>query len=171
MVIGHWSLVWAQDGEDGEVEGTATPAAEVKKIDYVLPYPGVLPDSPLWPIKDLRDKVIGLFVFDPVAKGQYNLHLADKRLAAGMALIDGGKRELGLRTLVSAEQYLSKALEKDVEARLRKIDTATLDAQLSKAVRKHMEIISEKAGEEALRDATNIYNRIRKLFEGKLPSF
>ncbi len=147
-----------------EVEGSAsarTSADETAIVDYVLPYPGILPDSPLWVIKALRDKVVGLFMFDPVQKGYYNLHLADKYLAAGIALKNYGKTELGEKTLVLAEEHLGRALTENAKARSRNIDTATLEAKLSRAAVKHR---------EATAKAEEIYNRVRKLFEQKLPS-
>jgi hypothetical protein len=62
------------------------PSKTLAAVDYKLPYPGIMPDSPLWPLKDLRDKTIGLFLFDPVTKARYHLLQADKRFAAGLAL-------------------------------------------------------------------------------------
>jgi hypothetical protein len=64
------------------------PAKTFAGVDYKLPYPGILPNNPLWPVKDLRDKAISLFIFDSVTKAQYYLRQADKRFAAGLALND-----------------------------------------------------------------------------------
>lgn len=173
------SHVLALEEYEGEVEGAATPAAQAKKVNYDLPYPGILPDSPLWVVKDLRDKFFGLIIFDPVAKGHYNLKLADKRLAAGIALIDGGKKELGVKTFISAEKYLAKAVSEELTAKSKGQDTATLDGQLSVASTKHLEILSEKLVEsqnnvlleEAIGVASDVYNRVKKVFEDKLINF
>ncbi|HSW97310.1 MAG TPA: hypothetical protein VLF89_05800, partial [Candidatus Saccharimonadales bacterium] len=38
---------------------------ENKQIQYDLPYPGLLPDNPLYSLKVLRDKIVEFFISDP----------------------------------------------------------------------------------------------------------
>src|SRR5688572_14880920 len=61
-----------------EVLGTQIP-----QIEYSLPYAGgVMPDSPLWPIKAARDRAWYIISLDPLKKSQLNLLFSDKRLVS-----------------------------------------------------------------------------------------
>ncbi|OGG06802.1 hypothetical protein A2872_01060 [Candidatus Gottesmanbacteria bacterium RIFCSPHIGHO2_01_FULL_42_12] len=121
---------------------------------YDLPYPGILPDSPLWPIKDLRDKLIGLVVFDPVIKGQYELRLADKKLAMAQVLINTGKGELGEKVLIWASDGYDRAIDRAEESKLKKLNYETLASRLSLFAAKYAEVSGLSKPTE----------RIRKLF-------
>ena len=56
-------------------------------VDYELPYPGLLPDNPLYPIKVFRDKVVSFFITDAQKQATFDLLQADKRVAAGEYLL------------------------------------------------------------------------------------
>jgi hypothetical protein len=78
-------------------------------MEYYLPYPGILPDSPLYKIKALRDKIDLWFTFNPVEKATKELQYADKRINAAIFLMQGGKASLGVSTATKAEKYLESA--------------------------------------------------------------
>src|SRR5205823_3865940 len=80
---------------------TPTPA---QTVDYTLPYPGLLPDNPLWPVKAFRDKSISMFISDPMKKAEFDLLQADKRVNASLYLFNQSKDK---EALVS--QTISKA--------------------------------------------------------------
>ena len=40
----------------------------VQRVDYELPYPGLLPDSPLYFLKISRDRLIEFMIGDPIKK-------------------------------------------------------------------------------------------------------
>ena len=81
-------------------------------MDYYLPYPGILPDSPFYWVKMARDRVQLWLTPSPLKKAEKLLLYADKRLGAGYSLVDGGKERLGVSTLTKAEKYLERAGEK-----------------------------------------------------------
>jgi len=83
---------------------------EEKEVDYYLPYPGILPDHPLYWLKMVRDRVQLLLITDPLTKAKKLLLYADKRLGAGWALVEGNKIDLGVTTLTKAEKYLERAV-------------------------------------------------------------
>jgi hypothetical protein len=120
------------------LSATPTPVA---KIEYYLPYPGILPDSPLYRLKALRDKWNLAMTFDPARRAESELLLADKRLNAGMALIEGGKHGLGVTTITKSQKYLEQAANRAVEQAEEGKDVKSFLMQLSKAVLKHEEII------------------------------
>ncbi|MDZ7586566.1 MAG: DUF5667 domain-containing protein [Patescibacteria group bacterium] len=125
-------------GFSGVQAQTITPET---KIDYYLPYPGLLPDHPLYWLKMVRDRVQLWLTTDSLPKAEKLLLYADKRLGAGWALIEGNKQDLGITTISKAENYLEQAVnlaqklgggEEEVKFK----------AKLEKAVKKHEEVLN-----------------------------
>jgi hypothetical protein len=116
---------------------------EDSKVDYYLPYPGILPDHPLYWLKMIRDKVMISFATSSEQKMQRLLLYADKRIGAAQALIDGGKKELGVTTATKAEKYLERTISE--YKKLQGTDKATpeMATRLSKATAKHLEVLME----------------------------
>ena len=117
----------------------ATPAAQT--VDYYLPYPGILPDHPLYWLKMVRDRVQLWLTTDSLQRAEKLLLYADKRLGAGWALVEGNKPGLGITTLTKAEKYLEQAVnlaqklgEGEAEVKFK--------AKLAKAIKKHEEVLS-----------------------------
>ncbi|MBF8250036.1 MAG: LPXTG-motif cell wall anchor protein, partial [Candidatus Levybacteria bacterium] len=66
---------------------TATPSSN-QEVNYELPYPGLLPDSPLYFLRVTRDKLVSFLISDPLKKAEFDLLQADKRLNAGIYLLN-----------------------------------------------------------------------------------
>ncbi|OGK13029.1 hypothetical protein A3A93_03815 [Candidatus Roizmanbacteria bacterium RIFCSPLOWO2_01_FULL_38_12] len=81
---------------------------EQPEVIYPLPYPGLLTDHPLYPLKELRDKILIFTTRDNVKKAQFYLHLSDKRMATALQLAQKGKEQLSKRELINAETYFLK---------------------------------------------------------------
>ncbi|MBI4999194.1 hypothetical protein HZB97_00300 [Candidatus Gottesmanbacteria bacterium] len=152
---------------------TPAPTPGVIKVDYVLPYPGILPDHVLYPVKMLRDRILDFFIREPIKKTEFLILMADKRLGAGKTLIDYGKISLGEITVSKGEKYLERAIGKVSEAqRLGKNVSGVLD-KLEKSTKKHLEVLEEvleKAPESAkpglmnaLENAQKGYQKVREL--------
>lgn len=77
---------------------------------YPLPYPGILPDHPLYFIKMIRDRVRLWLTRDALTRAELFLHYADKRLAASLALAEQGKIGLSVSTASKGELYFEQAL-------------------------------------------------------------
>lgn len=77
--------------------------------DYDLPYPGLLPDHPLYLIKALRDRILLFVTHDRLKKVQLNLLFGDKRLVMGQLLWEKGSLDLSSSTFTKAEKYLLSA--------------------------------------------------------------
>lgn len=114
-------------------------------IPYVLPYPGILPDHPLWFIKAFRDRVITFLISSPVKKSEFSLAQADKRLSAGMALLKKGKEEVGVSTISKGENYLVLAVSQAKEAKIVGKDASLLLDVLFRATKKHQAVLIEEA--------------------------
>ncbi len=118
-----------------------------ERVDYYLPYPGILPDHPMYWLKMIRDRVQLWLVTDSEMKAEKLLLCADKRLGAGFQLVEGSKVSLGVTTLTKAEKYLEQAvlLSESIEG------AEELREKLGKATRKHREVlmmVREKVGDE-----------------------
>jgi len=79
-----------------------------EKIVYDLPYPGILPDHPLYFLKIIRDKTTEFLTRDNVKKAQIYLLNSDKRVAMAIALSKKGKNQLAITTFSKGEKYFEK---------------------------------------------------------------
>lgn len=128
---------------------TSLPASQVlgeetAEIDYHLPYPGrVLPDSPLWPLKALRDKIWLWITTNPSRKAELKLLFADKRVAMSKILFEKGKPEVGFSTLTKGEKYLEEASREERENREGGIDTNEFLQRIALASLKHFQVMEE----------------------------
>ena len=78
-----------------------------KASDYQLPYPGMLPDHPLYKLKVLRDKIILFLIRDPIKKAERHLQMADKELFMALKLAEKGKIPLAQHTAFKAENHIT----------------------------------------------------------------
>jgi hypothetical protein len=129
-----------EKGEEVEVKEEAVEG----EVDYVLPYPGILPDNKLYFLKMLRDKIWGLLIFDEAKKIDWLVLMGDKRLAAGKVLIDTGKVNLGVSTILKGEKYMSEAMEKAEIVKEKNVNIYDQLEKLRKALLKHREILGEE---------------------------
>ena len=130
-------IIFAQEAEVPE----ASPAT---KIEYLLPYPGILPDHPLYFLKVLRDRIKDALIKDPIERIEFSLLMADKRLNMGIFLIDKGKPSLAESTVSKGEKYFLKVIEERNKAKDqgREINQE-LSNKIKEASLKHKEIILE----------------------------
>lgn len=78
------------------------------EVIYTLPYPGILPDHPLYFIKIVRDKLLQVKTRDNLKKAKLYLLLSDKRIAMAEALAKKGKDSLAITTFSKGEKYFLK---------------------------------------------------------------
>lgn len=74
----------------------------ISSVEYVLPYPGILPTHPLYVLKKLRDSIIEALIADPVKKVEFYILQADKKLNMAIFLFDKHER-------IAAEEQLTQA--------------------------------------------------------------
>lgn len=117
---------------------------EGMKIDYYLPTAGtVLPDSPFWILKALRDRLWLLITTNDIKKADLMILFADKRLVAAEILFNKKEYNVGFTTLSKAEKYLEEASNLEETIRGKGEDTTALVTTLVKASLKHRQIIKE----------------------------
>ncbi|HSW87725.1 MAG TPA: DUF5667 domain-containing protein [Candidatus Saccharimonadales bacterium] len=116
---------------------------ENKQIQYDLPYPGLLPDNPLYSLKVLRDKIVEFFISDPAKKADYELLQADKRINASIYLSNNKPvHEDSISATVSkAFNYLEQAVSQTQVAAKQKVDMQSFIQHMDTASQKYHSVI------------------------------
>ncbi len=159
--------VFAQDVTSSETI-TVEEKVEVKQEEeYTLPYPGILPDSPFYILKTGRDNLISFLISESKKKAEFNLLQADKRLQAGVYLIDKNKKyDLAEQTISKGENYFDQAITKLDEAKKQGTDISELEGKMKKAVKKHISVITDiekKSPKDKKKLFTALRSRVEKL--------
>jgi hypothetical protein len=127
----------------------ATQTATVQ-VDYELPYPGMLPDNPLYFLKQARDWMLDKLIVDPVKKAEFYILQGDKRLSMGIMLSASGKKTLGEQVISKGEKYMDNAVQSMLTLKSQGKDVpAYIVDHLSKSLAKHAEVLTaeiDKAG-------------------------
>lgn len=136
-----------------EIQATGS-AKQLIVADYYLPYPGILPDNPVYKLKTLRDNIGLVFTWDKQEKAKKQLSLADKRINAAVALVEGGKISLGVSTATKGEKYLQESVNGATALVKEGKDVKSLLLTLTKATAKHSlvleNLIAKADGNERL---------------------
>lgn len=114
---------------------------QIEKVQYDLPYPGILPDNPLYFLKAIRDNVFGFFISDPLKIADFDLLQADKRLGSAKALFDKGNIPLSITTLSKSGNYFEKAIAFSEKAKTQGRDANPIIDRLLVSSKKHEQII------------------------------
>ena len=120
-------------------------------VNYELPYPGIMPDSPLYTFKLLKEKVSDLLISDPATKADFYLLQSNKRLAASIIFFENGNQELGEKTLSKSLDYHEKAINKMLEAKNAQDNVSGVFGQIKDSCRKHEEEIERLKKEEIVK--------------------
>ncbi len=170
LLMIFFSLILGKTTQAATQAGTlkaASPTAQ-PKVNYSLPYPGILPDHPLYSLKMLRDRLVDFLIRDPLKKTEFLILMADKRLGAGKTLIESQKADLGQTTINKGEDYLLRAIETARLAKEQGKDTSGLTEKLESSIAKHLEVLGEvlqKAPEQAKPGLQNALKNSRKGYQ------
>lgn len=126
------------------VPSITIPSSPMTKTEYFLPYPGILPDHPLYFVKRARDRILDFLIVDPIRKAEFYILQADKYIGMGTLLIEKGKTELGKQMIEEGERYFPKVVIILNEAKQNgKEFPDYLLERLTKSLAKHEEVIIE----------------------------
>lgn len=120
-----------------------TPSGMVEeKNDYLLPYPGILPDHPLYFLKSLRDKILEALIVDPLRKSEFYLLQADKRLNMGVSFATKGVQDKAAQMVTEAEAFMDTTMKGLAAFKNSgsQVPGSTID-RLEKALAKHIEVL------------------------------
>lgn len=143
-----------------EESPTPRPKPSPTPVQYALPYPGLLPGSPLYPIKAARDKIIELIITGALKKADFYILQADKHLNAGILLSQQGKIDLAEETISKGENYLEMAVGKTRSAKEQNEQVDERITRLHLSSLKHQEVIKM-----LIKEATG---EVKKRFENNL---
>jgi len=110
-------------------------------VNYELPYPGLLPDSPLYFLRIIRDRTVGFLISEPKKKAEFELLQADKRLNAGVYLFKKKKFKDTISIISKAENYFDSSLRKVKEAKGQGMETTGITNKLIDSSKKHLEVL------------------------------
>jgi hypothetical protein len=172
--------LFAQDPSDDTIlpisSSSATIAPSPTSINYQLPYPGILPDSPLYPLKVLRDRLVEFFISNPTKKGEFYILEGDKHINSAIFLIEN-KRNYALAesTVSKGENYMERSFSQVPIIKQRQEIPNELLQHLSISLSKHQEEIKrmeDKAPAEVRMKLHKDYQRavdLHKKVEASLP--
>lgn len=120
---------------------SATEEAKIINVSYDLPYPGILPDNPLYLLKVIRDNLIGFFVSGNIKKAEYDLLMADKRLVSANYLVEKKNYQLAITTLSKAGNYFDQAIQLAAQAKTQGQNASEVLNKLFDAAQKHQQVI------------------------------
>lgn len=142
----------------------ASSFAGERKPEYLLPYPGILPDHPLYFLKQIRDGILDRLIVDPLRKTEFLVLQADKRLAMGKTLAQQGKGSLAETTISKGEKYMERAVSglSAFKSTGRPVPVSLIDT-LERATEKHVEVLTTLAFTGELEFVKKLQAEIEKL--------
>ena len=150
--------VFAQT-ESPTASSSPTPVVS-QTVDYELPYPGMLPDNPLYNLKALRDRVIEFLISTPSKKSEFYLLASDKRVNTGYYLILKGKDDMGVLYISKSNNYMSMAIPQAEQAGTHGKETLQ---KIKTSIKKHQEVIKTAQKDVDQKNKTKLENEIKRL--------
>jgi len=133
-------------------------------IEYQLPYPGLLPDNPLYKFKTLRDRIIFFLISDPIKKAQFDLLQSDKRINAAWYMVQNRSKDsqLIIDTLSKGQNYFSQGLSELSLAKKQGFVTADMLHQFLLSSKKHREILMQIKA-EVFKSTDQLKNELQRV--------
>lgn len=165
-------LVYAQISPTDTVSPTATTTPTQATLDYTMPYPGLLPDNPLYSLKVFRDRVISFFISDPLKRSSFDLLQADKRLEGAYYLqkkgLSAGRQGKQYDSLVGtttskAENYFDEAIQQIKQAKSMGEDINPQLGTLRAADQKHTQLITQMMPSASSSLQQNLQQQMKRL--------
>jgi len=131
-----------EEPSDPAMEDTEEEMVATESSTYKLPYPGMLPDNPLYKLKTARNKLMLFMIRNPAKKAEKHLELADKQLIAALKLAEKDKMDLAIHTAFKGEHHMTKLIDelRKIDAQERDIDKGFIDTTQD-ASDKHVELL------------------------------
>lgn len=108
---------------------------------YVLPYPSFMPGHKVYKVKQIFDKIYGIWCFGSLAQFKYNLKMADKKLVEAKTLFEYGQLLLGVKAIQQNGFYLDQAFLALGKAKKEEKDISRKREIFKEALKKHAEVL------------------------------
>jgi hypothetical protein len=150
--------------ETATVASVAATPVPVAAEEYILPYPGVLPDNPLYFLKTVRDRIMEWLIADPLRKIDFYVLQSDKNLNAAILLHQANKKTLVTGTLTQSIADMTKAvsLASSVRNSGKEVPTGVVE-HMSRSLTKHEEVLTSLANESLLTKVKSLEEAVNKL--------
>lgn len=153
LTFSAWQARAEEDVLGDQTVSVATPADPVKvlldqEVLYYLPYPGILPDHPVYWTKMLRDRIVELLTTNNEKRVDLWILYADKRLGAAKVLVEGNKAEQGVLTATKANGYLTKAVARVEEMKGKGVNVGEVANKMERETLKHAQILDQLSKRE-----------------------
>lgn len=140
-----------------------------KKVIYDLPYAGILPDNPLYFLKEVRDTIMDFLTRDQMTKAENLLLSSDKKIHMAQLLAAKGKSGLMIKILVKAEQQSLRIPGLVLESKKQGVGPKEgLVYRLKLSNVKHREVVEElmkdipQGQENEMNDVLDLNTQIKK---------
>ncbi len=176
LIVYFFVVVLMQAAQPAFAEEKPVPIdMEINAVEYDLPYPGMLPDHPLYVLKSARDAVMVFLTRDYIKKSELMLLLSDKHVAMAMALAKNGEWGDAAELLQQSEDMFDEMLTTLEESASQGVSPGEeLIQQVTMSNEKHKEVIqqllitspqgSRDQLEEILRHNNQLNKQIKKSF-------
>ncbi len=141
------------------------PSAAPTPIDYQLPYPGMLPDNPLYFLKLFRDNLTSFFISKPEDKAKFDLMQSDKYVQASylLATQQQGKTQLSFQTFSQAQDYFEQAILQAQNAKKQGYSTKEIADKLTSSNQKHEQILQAIAQSAHQEDSQIVKSELERV--------
>jgi len=151
----------------------AIPSVSPAPVQYELPYPGMLPNNPLYVFKQIRDWILDKLIMDPVKKTEFYILQGDKRLGMGLQLNASGNGVLSEQIISKGEKYMNNAVQTLLTLKAQGKDVpAYITDHVTKSLAKHAELLTvelEKTSDTAIQSGLTGSLNLVKTLQGELP--
>lgn len=173
VILGFLLIAPRSFAQQSNTSESSSPTV-VASDDYQFPYPGILPDNPLYLFKVVRDRLVDLFISDPLRKSQFYLLESEKRFNAGLYLLkaQNGKEQLTYSTISKGNNYLEQSIQKAEEAKKAGTDILDQAKNINRSIAKQREVLMSliQKGSKSLKESLTVSDNRLKLLEKRAKS-
>ncbi len=139
-----------------------------KEVAYQLPYSGLLPDHPLYPLKKLRDFLLVSTTRDNVKKAQLHLNLSNRMFSESLGLAQKAKDGAALDHMRKAQEEFFRVMPaiQDAKKQGGAYPNDFID-ELYLSNAKHREVIAEVLKKTTSTNVQEVENMLKRNEEAK----
>jgi hypothetical protein len=155
------------------LEISPAPTGEKTSIDYSFPYPGILPTSPLYTLKLIRDGISDFLISDSLEKANFYLLQSDKRFSASLVLLEKDEEHLAFQSLETGMDYLENSIKKTEEAKKEQKNIGDIYGKINTSLAKQNEELKKLIDEKYIENQEKLieFYEIGKNLEKAVNSF
>ena len=113
-------------------------------ITYELSYPGLLPDSPFYFLKEARNTILEFFIGQPIDKANFSLLQSDKHVAASLTLINQKKDiTLAEQAFADSQEEFQDAITETISAKKQGVNIQEILNKLKQSNMKHQQVLDQ----------------------------